>query len=210
MNVLIVYAHPEPKSLNASLKDIAARTLTKKGHEVKVSDLYNMKFKAVLDADDFPQRKNSEIFNPIVEQYNAIDLGSIPEDIKGEMAKVEWADLIIFQFPIWFSSAPAIMKGWIDRVFYNGFAFSSAEFKVYADGLLKGKKAMLSYTTGAPKELYSEGGLHGDIDTLLTYITHNIFEFVGMEVLPSFGIFAPTSEEVNGEIEKFKKTLNSL
>ncbi|HSO26142.1 MAG TPA: NAD(P)H-dependent oxidoreductase, partial [Methanobacteriaceae archaeon] len=48
MNVLIVYAHPEPKSLNGKLKDIAVDTLTANGHQVKVSDLYGMKFKAVL------------------------------------------------------------------------------------------------------------------------------------------------------------------
>lgn len=211
MNVLIVYAHPEPKSLNGKLKDVTVETLTKNGHEVKVSDLYDMKFKAILNADDFSERMNSEIFNPIVEQYNAVTSGSIPEDIKEEMRKVEWADLIIFQFPVWWTSFPAIMKGWVDRVFINGFAFNFAEVKLYSDGLLKGKKAMLSYTTGAPKELYSEEGPHGDIDNLLTYITHNMFEFVGMEVLPSFGIFGPMSEEEGKEgIRKLKEILNSL
>lgn len=213
MNVLIVYAHPEPKSLNGKLKDIAVDTLTAIGHEVKVSDLYGMKFKAVLDEEDFPTRMNSDVFNPIMEQSNAVASDSVPQDIKEEMDKLVWADLIIFQFPIWWTSMPAIMKGWVDRVFYNGFAFNAAEFKVYTEGLLKGKKALLSFTTGAPQELYSAQGPHGDIDQLLTYITHCMFEFVGMEVLPSFGVFGPiamSEKELNEEIERFKNLLASL
>ncbi|MBI5679955.1 MAG: NAD(P)H-dependent oxidoreductase [Methanobacterium sp.] len=213
MNVLIVYAHPEPKSLNSKLFSVAFDTLTENGHQVKVSDLYEMKFKAVLDDEDFPERMNEEIFNPIIEQQYAVKTGAIPDDIKEEMDKVEWADLVIFQFPIWWTSFPAIMKGWIDRVFANGFVFNLAEYKVYTDGLLNGKKAMLSFTTGAPRELYSQGGPHGDIDQLLTYMTHCMFEFVGMEVLPLFGLFGTASmseEEINIQIDKFKNVLKSI
>lgn len=213
MNVLIVYAHPEPNSLNGKMKDVAVETLNAKGHKVKVSDLYGMKFKAVLDEEDFPARMNSDVFNPIMEQSNAVANNSVPQDIKEEMDKLAWADMVIFQFPIWWTSFPAIMKGWVDRVFFNGFAFNAAEFKVYTDGLLKGKKALLSFTTGAPQELYSAQGPHGDIDQLLTYMTHCMFEFVGMDVLPSFGVFGPiamSEEELNEEIERFKNLLASL
>lgn len=129
------------------------------------------------------------------------------------MDKVSWADLVIFQFPIWWTSFPAIMKGWIDRIFFNGFAFNADEFKVYTEGLLKGKKAMLSFTTGAPQELYSSQGPHDYMDQLLTYITQCMFEFVGMEFLPSFGVFGPgamSEEEITMEIEKFKQVLLEL
>lgn len=101
---------------------------------------------------------------------------------------VEWADLLIFQFPIWWTSYPAILKGWIDRVFANGFAFDSSRDKYYETGLLRGK-AMVSFTTGAVKEAYSKNGPHGDINELLKYITHNTLELAGLEVLPSFTIF---------------------
>jgi NAD(P)H dehydrogenase (quinone) len=143
MNVLIVLAHPEPNSLNGHLKDIAVETLTSNGDEVKVSDLFAMKFKAVLDEDDFTERVDKSVFNPIIEQYNAVKTGKVPEDVAAEMKKVKWADLIIFQFPVWWTSFPAILKGWIDRVFANGFAFDAAEGKMYTEGLLKGKKALL-------------------------------------------------------------------
>jgi NAD(P)H dehydrogenase (quinone) len=129
------------------------------------------------------------------------------------MDKVLWADLIIFQFPIWWSNFPAILKGWIDRVFYNGFAFNLARMQIYEQGLLKGKKAMLSFTTGATKDLYSEGGPHGDFEQILNYFQHVLIEFVGMEALPYFGIFGPMSmdeEELENQIALFQSIMESL
>lgn len=213
MNVLIVFAHPESESLNGTLTEVALNTLKGEGHEVQVSDLYAMKWKAVLDEEDFPDRMNPELFNPIMEQLNAMKNGTIPQDIKEEMDKVLWADVIIFQFPIWWSNFPAILKGWIDRVFYNGFAFNLAEMKLYDNGPLKGRKAMLSFTTGAPRALYSAEGPHGEIEQLLNYFHHVLFEFVGMEALPYFGIFGSTDmskEDIKQELEKFKEMLKNI
>jgi NAD(P)H dehydrogenase (quinone) len=213
MNVLIVYAHPERESLNGSLKDLAVDTLKQEGHPVQVSDLYSMKWKAVLDEDDFPERMNRELFNPILEQLNSMEKEAIPTDIKEEMDKVLWADVIIFQFPIWWSNFPAILKGWIDRVFYNGFAFNLAEMQLYGNGPLKGKKAMLSFTTGAPRELYTDEGPHGEIEVLLKYFNHLLFEFVGMEALPYFAIFGPgdmTEEEREAELDRFQEIIKNI
>src|ERR1700761_1001141 len=67
MNVLIVYAHPEPKSLNGSLKDFAVQHLERAGHTVQVSDLYAMNWKASLDANDTVERHGSERFFPSLE-----------------------------------------------------------------------------------------------------------------------------------------------
>ncbi|WP_269848739.1 NAD(P)H-dependent oxidoreductase [Methanosarcina horonobensis] len=115
--------------------------------------------------------------------------GAFSPDIKEEMEKVKWADLLIFQFPIYFTAMPAIMKGWIDRVLAPGFGFNPVTNSAYDTGLFKGKSAMLSFTTGAPKEMYSEGGAHGDIHKHLESVTHCIFEFMGMKVLPSFIVY---------------------
>ncbi len=213
MNILIVFAHPEPESFNGSLKELAVDTLKDEGHKIQVSDLYTMKWRAVLDREDFPERKNTELFNPIMEQLNAVEKNSIPIDIAEEMDKVLWADLIIFQFPIWWSNFPAILKGWIDRVFFNGFAFNLAEMKLYDDGPLKGKKGMFSFTTGAPRELYSAQGPHGEIEVLINYFNHVMLEFVGMEALPYFGVFGPgdmSEEEREQELERFQNILKNL
>jgi NAD(P)H dehydrogenase (quinone) len=213
MNVLIVFAHPEPESLNGSLKELAVDVLNDEGHLVQVSDLYAMNWKAALDKDDFPERMNQELFNPIAEQLNAVKKDNILLDIKREMDKVLWADVIIFQFPIWWSNFPAILKGWIDRVFYNGFAFNVVEMKLYNDGLLKGKKGMLSFTTGASRELYTDKGPHGDIEVLVKYFNHLLFEFVGMDALPYFAIFGPgemSEEERENELDRFEEIIRNL
>jgi NAD(P)H dehydrogenase (quinone) len=213
MNVLIVYAHPESQSLNGTLKELAMNIFQDEGHQVQVSDLYAMKFKAVLDEDDFPERMDTKVFNPIMEQLHAVEKEAIPLDIKEEMDKVLWADIIILQFPIWWSNFPAILKGWIDRVLYNGFAFNLANMQLYDNGPLKGKKAMLSFTTGAPRELYSDEGPHGDIEPVLNYLQHVLFDFVGMEALPYFGIFGPinmSEEEIGFELDRFQKIIKQI
>ena len=103
MKVLYIYAHPEPKSFNSALKETALAALQEKGHEVKLSDLYAMKFNPVLTASDFPERKNPEFFNAFLEAIRASKTGVFAPDIKEEMEKVKWADLIVYQFPIYFT-----------------------------------------------------------------------------------------------------------
>ncbi|WP_440946127.1 NAD(P)H-dependent oxidoreductase [Methanosarcina sp. T3] len=213
MKVLYVYAHPEPKSFNAAMKDTAIAALQEKGHEVKLSDLYAMEFNPVLKASDFPERKNPDFFNPFLEAIRASKTGAFSPDIKEEMEKVKWADLLIFQFPIYFTAMPAIMKGWIDRVLAPGFGFNPITNSAYDTGLFKGKSAMLTFTTGSPKEVYSEGGTHGDIHKHLESITHCVFEFMGMKVLPSFTVYeasSMTKERGAEELDGYRKRISEL
>jgi NAD(P)H dehydrogenase (quinone) len=200
-----MFMHTEPKSFNAALKDTSLDALKEKGHEVKLSDLYAVKFHPVLKALDFPERKNPDVFNPFFEAIKASKSGAFAPDIKEEMEKVKWADLIIFQFPIYFTSMPPIMKGWIDRVLAPGFGFNPITNNAYDTGLYKGKSAMLVTTTGSPKE-----GGHGDLNKHLESITHCVFEFMGMKVLPSHIIYEASSmsrERGAEELEKYKKRL---
>ncbi len=213
MNVLIVFAHPEPNSLNGVMKDLAAKTLRDNGHDVKISDLYGMRFKTVLDQNDFSERKDIQQFNPVMEQANAVGTGALTEDIKDEVEKIKWADILLFQFPVWWTSPPAILKGWFDRVFLPGVVHNIPEGKMYDTGLLRGKKAMLSFTAGATKEVYSSKGPHGDLNDLFKFITHNILEVTGIEVLPStciYGAGAISKEHVKEELKQFKERINSL
>ena len=95
MNVLIVYAHPEPKSLNGSLKDFAVTRLENAGHAVKVSDLYAMKWKASLDASDSMDGQASERFDPALDSKLAFENGRQTRDIAEEQDKLRWADAVI-------------------------------------------------------------------------------------------------------------------
>lgn len=132
---------------------------------------------------------------------------------KEEMEKVKWADHLIFQSPIYFTSVPAIMKGWIDRVLAPGFGFNPITNSAYETGLFKGKSAMLVMTAGAPKEMYSEGGTHGDLNKHLESITHCVFEYMGLKVLPSYVIYEAGSmsrERGAEELKKYRKRLHEL
>ncbi len=213
MNVLYVYAHPEPRSFNAALRDTALVTLARSGHQVKVSNLYVMKFKAVLDPQDFRIRADPDQFNPAAEQIHGFRTGSLAPDIREEIEKISWADLIIFQFPVWWSSLPAILKGWFDRVFVQGFVVDLEQGRVYDRGLLRGKKGLIVATCGSTEAMYAPGGVHGDLSVHLSPVTHTIFEFTGMEALPSFIVYdvpAMSRDEGNRQLGRYRSYLESL
>jgi|GEM_PF-6526745 len=71
MNVLIANAHPNPQSLNATMRIVAANTVTEARHTVQVSDLYAMHFTPTLDESDFKDRQKPDYFDPLIEQYDA-------------------------------------------------------------------------------------------------------------------------------------------
>ncbi|XP_044280483.1 ribosyldihydronicotinamide dehydrogenase [quinone] isoform X2 [Varanus komodoensis] len=134
--VLIIYAHQEPKSMNGSLKTIAVEELTKQGCSVTVSDLYEMQFEPRTTRKDIVGNlHNPEEFNYGVEAWEACKHGCLSEDLIEEQRKVKEADLVIFQFPLYWFSMPAIMKGWMDRVLVQGFAHDFP--KCFDSGLLK-------------------------------------------------------------------------
>lgn len=188
-NVLIVYAAPEPKSLNGALLAAALKTFADQGKRVEVSDLYGMQFKAVLDETDFPNRRDTTVFNPAAEQVHAMACGSIAPDIASEIEKVRRADLLIVQFPLWWTSMPAILKGWFDRVFVQGFVVNVGTGEVYGRGLLRGKRALVVVTAGSSPELYAPDGPHGDLHEHLRSLAHTTLEFCGVEVLPTHVVY---------------------
>ncbi|XP_056607884.1 NAD(P)H dehydrogenase [quinone] 1 [Triplophysa dalaica] len=183
---LIVYAHQSPASFNAAARDAAVEALKDQGYKVLVSDLYAMNFKATATADDIKgDLKNPEHFRYNEETSVAWQEGRLSDDITEEQNKVKQAELVIFQFPLYWFSMPAIMKGWIDRVLTHGFAYTLQ--RMYANGLLKGKKAMLSITTGGMESMYLPDGLNGDINVSLWPIQSGVLHFCGFEVLaPQF------------------------
>ncbi|MDQ2185080.1 NAD(P)H-dependent oxidoreductase [Alcaligenaceae bacterium A4P071] len=191
MNVLIVYAHPEPQSLNGSLKDFAVQRLQHAGHAVQVSDLYAMKWKAVLDAGDNTASLSGARFDASHNSKHAFAAGTQSEDIAREQDKLRWADTVILQFPLWWFSMPAILKGWIDRVYACGFAYGVGEHSDthwgdrYGEGSMAGKRAMLVVTTGGWESHYAPRGINGAIDDILFPIQHGVLFYPGFDVLPA-------------------------
>ncbi|KHK55763.1 NAD(P)H dehydrogenase [Ralstonia sp. A12] len=195
MNVLIVYAHPEPKSLNGALKNFAVQRLEAAGHTVQVSDLYAMQWKAQLDVNDSTVAPIGTHFDASLDSRHAFQNGFQTADIAAEQAKLRWADAVILQFPMWWFSMPAILKGWVERVYANTFAYGVGEHSDthwgdrYGEGTLAGKRAMLMVTTGGWESHYSRRGINGPINDVLFPIQHGILYYPGFDVVPPFVTF---------------------
>lgn len=179
---LIVLAHPEKTSFNHAMAAAASSALRDKGWEVTISDLYAIGFNAVLSRRDITgPLKNPECFVYEMETAHAWKEGRLSSDIVAEQKKIEAADLIIFQFPLQWFGMPAILKGWFDRVFTDGFAYSMAT--MYDQGPFQKKKAMLSLTTGGMGSMYSPSGINGDMNVLLWPMQRGTLHFCGFQVL---------------------------
>ncbi|MDZ5695659.1 NAD(P)H-dependent oxidoreductase [Chelativorans sp. M5D2P16] len=183
MHALIVLSHPEPTSFNAALKDVAADTLERLGHSVDVSDLYAEGFDPAERAAQYPARKHPDRFAALAEQRHASQTGSLPADVRREIERLERADLVVFQFPLWWHAQPAMLKGWFDRVFVNGGLYTST--MRYDRGYFRGKRAVLSVTTGAPAAAFGPNARGGDMHHLL-WPLHYSLHYVGFAVLPPF------------------------
>lgn len=138
MKILIVLAHPESKSFNAAMYYSAIETLQKEGHEIKTSDLYTMNFNPVSDRNNFTSIKDSSFLKLQLEEIYATEVNGFIPAINLEQEKVEWCDLMIWQFPLWWFALPAILKGWADRIFAMGRFYKTGYY--YETGICKGKK----------------------------------------------------------------------
>jgi len=178
-NILIVFAHQEPQSFCYSLRNTVFKTLIMKGHEVKTSNLVQMQMILPLDKTDFTELYDPTYFRPAVEQRMANLKGrkTFSEQVRLEHDKVEWADIIVFVFPYYIMYMPGIMKGWLEHVLSYGFAYGEGHS-------LKGKKAMLMYTTGAPEAYIKE------TEAVFRDLVHAIFDFVEMTTLQPFTAYA--------------------
>lgn len=188
MNVLIVYAHPEPKSFNGAMRDLAVATLTAAGHQVTVSDLYAEAFGAAAGPADFTARLNPEKFDLGHEQMHAARQGLFAPEVQREMDRLMAADLLILQFPMWWWSVPAILKGWIDRVFAFGVTYDFG--RTWNRGVMRGKRVMLAFTTSAPAETFWPDGRNGDMERILWPLHGGVLALCGYDVLAPFIAYA--------------------
>ncbi|SCA56086.1 putative NADPH-quinone reductase (Modulator of drug activity B) [Candidatus Terasakiella magnetica] len=184
MKILIVHAHPEAQSFTAALKDKAIEVLKAQGHEIALSDLYEMNWNPVASADDFLDRENEDYLVYALEQRKAVKNKTIAPDIQAELDKLLWADLVIFSFPIYWFSVPAILKGWFDRVLVSGICYGGKRF--YDRGGLVGKKALVMCTLGGREHMFGEGAIHGPLEDMLRPLLRGTLRYVGFDVLAPF------------------------
>ncbi len=160
--------------------------------EFRIIDLYKENFKIALDAKDF----------------ETLQSGNMPEDVKKYQNDILWAQKIVFIFPVWWWSYPAILKGFIDRVFLHGFAYAFDQNGLKK--LLKNEKALIFMTTGGPKETYEQ---NKTIEMLKRPITEGILSFCGIENSEIHIFYAvPTSsdEERKNYLDEVEEAVKNL
>jgi len=211
MRVFIVHAHHEPSSFNGALTREAVAALTAAGHEVVVSDLYAMGFDPVSDRRNFLTVKDPDRLRQQTEETHASEHNGYVEALQAEMDKLAWCDTLIFQFPLWWFGLPAILKGWVDRVFAVGRAYGGGRW--FDRGVFAGKRAMCSVTAGGPAPMFSEHGINGPLTRLLFPILQGILQFVGFTVMEPFIVHAParlSDEERAGYLARYREHVLSL
>lgn len=205
MRVFIVHAHHEPKSFNAALTTAATEALQGANHQVRVSDLYAMRFDPVSDRRNFLTVRNTVYLRQQDEERYAAERDGFAPDIEGEMNKLFWCEALILQFPLWWFGLPAILKGWVDRVFALGRVYGGGRF--YRTGVFAGKRALCSITIGGPPSMYGVDGVNGPLSTILYPIQHGILSFTGFTVWEPFLVHAPRQlghEERRAHVQRYR------
>ncbi len=180
-NILIVHAHHEPQSFSSSMAGVAAEILTNQGHEVVLSDLWAMPFQPVSDRRNFTTTADKDYLKQQKEEAYATEHQGFAPEIEAELRKLETCDLLIFSFPLWWFGMPAILKGWVDRVFAYQRVYSRGKW--FENGIGKGKRAMVLMTTGSPATAYGQDGLQSPLETILAPIHRGVFWFNGFSPL---------------------------
>jgi NAD(P)H dehydrogenase (quinone) len=209
--VLIVHAHPEPRSFTSAMKDEAVREFEAAGCEVRVSDLYAKRFNPVASADDFTARAQADYLVYALEQRHAYAQESLAPDVAEEVANVIWADTVVLNFPIFWFSVPAIMKGWIDRVLLSGPFYGGLRF--YDRGGMAGKTAWVTLTLGGRPHMFGDGAIHGELETMLRHLLRGTLGYVGFRVLEPFvGFHIPyiSAEERDAVMESFRDDVRRI
>lgn len=175
---LIILAHPEQRSFNGAWAQESATQSEALGHKVLWSNLYALGFNPNESASHYSNEV--DIFDPLKAQENAAAAHQLPTDVQTEIDKIKQADRLIFHFPIWWFSPPAILKGWCDRALTHGALHTTNER--FDSGMCKDKKVLFCVTTGAPANESAHNGKEGDIQMLLWPLAYTL-RYLGMTIL---------------------------
>ncbi|WP_426258925.1 NAD(P)H-dependent oxidoreductase [Sphingomonas sp. DC1600-2] len=182
---LLVHAHSEADSFVSAMRDRIALALGASGYEIEHSDLYAMDWNPVLSPADFGSRKDESHLTYALEQRHNYQVGTLSSDVAAEIAKVQEAELVVFTFPLFWFNVPAILKGWIDRVFVSGPFYGGKT--IYGRAGMTGKKATAAFSLGGREYMFGPEGLHGPlVDGFLRSFFQGSLGYVGFEVIEPF------------------------
>jgi NAD(P)H dehydrogenase (quinone) len=140
MRHAVILSHPDPASLNASVARAYAAAVGACGQPVEIHDLYAEDFDPRLTAKELPWHAPH----------------AVPAAIATERARLTAADVVVFVYPLWFNAPPAMLKGYVERVFGMGFGYGPADLGTRP--LLKGKSLVSISTSGAPNSWVCQTG----------------------------------------------------
>ncbi len=149
---IVIVAHPEPASFTLSVANAYCAAAAKRGHHVLLRDLYRMGFDPVLKASE---RLPDEPFEPA-------------PDVAAELALLAGASAFVLVYPIWFGTPPAILKGYVERVFGAGFIPSrlGARLGRPAHPLLGGRQLVSLSSSGSSRQWLAEQGASQSLQTI--------------------------------------------
>lgn len=173
MHTLIVVAHPNPKSLTHAIARRVAQGITASnaGHTTEIADLAAEGFDPRFTLDD---------------QALFLKQAAPPADVAAEHARIDRADTLVIVYPIYWWSFPALLKGWIDRVFSPGWAYEDNDNGKVVKKLQR-LRVHLVAVGGADEGTFTR---HGYAPAMKTQIDHGIFDYCGAPVLGSHVLLA--------------------
>ena len=137
MRVVVVVAHPDPNSFNHAIASTATNSLSKAGHQVTVLDLYGEGFRTTMSKGEWlAYHGERPILDPMAERHAEI---------------VKQAQALVFVYPTWWSTMPAILKGWLERVMVPGVGFVFDEKQHVRRGLTQVRRIVGISTYGSSK-----------------------------------------------------------
>lgn len=194
MKVSVILAHPSTKSLNRTIADNVVQTLKDNGHDVRFHDLYQENFNPLLPYEEIPENAKLE---PGLQQH---------------CDEIASADGIVIIHPTWWGQPPAILKGWLDRVFRVGVAYKFEEGPAGVGtpvGLLKAENALVINTSNTPREI--EEQMYGN--SLETLWKMNVLTFCGVKNFHR-RLYSPvlisTPEQRDGWVNDARETVNQV
>jgi len=136
MRCLVVFCHPVEDSFSAALHDRAVESLQKSGHEVRDLDLYAMGFDPVL-----PRQERIDYHTP----------GANETPVADQIDHIRWAEALVFVYPTWWYGLPAMLKGWLDRVWVPHVTFTLPKDNQPIRGMMTNIRHIVGITTyGSP------------------------------------------------------------
>ena len=195
MRVLVIHSHPVTDSFSGALRDSAIEGARAAGHDVRVLDLGAVSFNPVMSAEE-------------LRGYKAVTPAA-NEDLTVHIDAVRWADVLVFVYPTWWSTLPAQLKGWLERVMRPGVAFVFDEDNKVRPGLRQVRR-IVGITTYGSKWPYVKLMKDSGRRTLLRALKLNTSWRTRSKWIALYGIDGASEEKRTHFLAEVRRSMEKL